>query len=190
MKSLVIGMYGLLFALRYTTSLIYPTTNFSEAIESKDESTIQYEEYAVPQYSGFKSFMSYKTFRKNSIQYKLQQQAVTDEDGFRKIDGYYIIAIGSFFNATLGQRVNLTLENGESIKCIVGDKKADKDTDARNIFSRNNCMSEFVVDIEELEGIIRSRGDVSFHPDKKWNSPVTKVILLDEYLEELWQSQD
>lgn len=190
MKSFIIGMYGLTLVLQGTNYADSVTAGFSAVMESMEIPTIQCEEYLIPEYSGFKSFMSYKTFGKKSNQYKLQQLATTDENGFRRVNDYYIIAIGSFFEAKVGQRVNLVLENGEVIKCVVGDEKAAKDTDPSNIFSRNNCMSEFVVDLKALENTVKSRGDVSFFPDEEWDSPVVKVILFEEYMEDVWQSQD
>lgn len=188
MKGLIIGTYVLTLALQCNN--LTASAGFTAAIENIEIPTIQCEEYTIPEYSGFKSFMSYKTFGKNTNQHKLQQLAVTDENGFRRVKDYYVIAVGSFFEARIGQRIDLILENGEVIKCLVGDEKAEKDTDITNIFSRNNCMSEFVVDLKQLEATVKNRGDVSFFPDEEWASPVVKVILYDEDLEDVWQSEE
>ena len=155
---------------------------FTEFLQNIEPEEITCTEYIVPEYSGFKSFMSYRLFGRNTLQYKLQQQATTDVQGFRKIEDYYIIAVGSCFDAQIGQRVDLKLKNGEVIKCVIGDQKADKDTDQSNMFSKNNCLSEFLVDIRTLNKTVKDRGDVSHFPEEEWNSPVTEVIVYEEFL--------
>lgn len=190
MKGFLIGACLLAFTLQSNKLTDMPAAGITALIEDTEIPTIQCVEYTIPEYSGFKSFMSYKTFGKRSNQYKLQQLAVTDENGFRRVNDYYVVAVGSFFNARVGQRIDLILENEEVIKCVVGDEKADKDTDISNIFSRNNCMSEFVVDLKSLEDTVKNRGDVSFFPNEEWDSPVVKVIVYEEDLEDLWQLED
>lgn len=154
-------------------------TKFLQEIQPEEFTCI---EYTVPEYSGFKSYMSYRLFGKKTTQYKLQQMAITDEHGFRRIDDYYVIAVGNYFDASVGQRVDLKLENGEEIKCVIGDKKANKDTDKTNMFSKNDCLSEFLVDIKTLNSTVKDRGDVSVFPEKDWNSPVIEVIVYEEFL--------
>ena len=55
---------------------------------------------------------------KNSL--KIQY---TDSEGFRRIDDRYCVAIGTAFGVKSGQLFDVTLENGTTIKCIVGDIK-------------------------------------------------------------------
>ena len=72
--------------------------------------------------------MGYKTITdKTSKQYELQQMAYTDEEGFRKIDNRYCVAIGTAFGVYTGQMLDVELENGTVIECIVGDIKKEKD---------------------------------------------------------------
>ena len=191
MKKIFVGIVILFWILHTEKLTVSANAGFSSFLSSIEIQPIQCVEVSIPEYSGFKSFMSFKTFGKKTAQYELQQLATTDANGLRKINDYYIIAVGSYFEAQVGQRIDLVLENGEVIKCLVGDEKADKDTDSANIFSRNNgCMSEFIVDTCLLEKTVKKHGDVSFLPDEEWNSPVTKIILYDEIEEDLWQSQD
>lgn len=190
MKGFLVGTYVLTLVLQCNNLTASANAGITAFINNIEIPSVQCTEYTIPEYSGFKSFMSYKAFGKSSNQYKLQQLAITDENGFRRIKDYYVVAVGSFFEAQIGQRIDLILENGEVIKCVVGDQKAAKDTDSSNIFSRNNCMSEFVVDLKALETTVKNRGDVSFFPDEEWDSPVTKVILYDEYLEDIWQLEE
>ena len=156
-------------------------TKFLQEIQPEEITCI---EYTVPEYSGFKSYMSYKLFSKKTLQYKLQQIGTTDDHGFRRIGEYYVIAVGNYFDVRIGQRVDLKLENGETIKCVIGDKKANKDTDKSNLFSKNDCLSEFIVDMKTLDKAVKERGDVSFFPEEEWNSPVTKVLVYEEFLME------
>jgi hypothetical protein len=131
----------------------------------------------IPSYGGFKSYMSYKCFSSSSAQNKLQQSAVTESGtGLRMVDGRYTIAVGYGVSSKIGQYVDLVLENGTVIPCIVGDFKAKADTDASNIFSRCNCCSEFIVDMSTLDGTVRRMGDVSYM-HSNWKSPVDKIIV-------------
>lgn len=134
--------------------------------------------YAVPKNSGFKSYLRYSQITNPSRQLDLQNVATTDEHGFRTVNGRYCIAVGTYFNAPVGTYVDLRLKNGVRIKCIVGDIKADKDTDKRNIFTRNGCCSEFIVDEKELPDNTRSKGNMSFI-NRKWGSPVQYIYVYD-----------
>ena len=133
-------------------------------------------EYDIPDYPGKKSFMPYNLFGRNSKQYQLQQRAVTDENGLQVVDGRYCIAIGTRFEAVIGQYVDLVLANGVVIPCIVGDIKAVKDTDSTNTFSKNGCCSEFIVNMEKLTAKSKRMGDISYI-NELWKSPVQKIIV-------------
>ncbi len=136
--------------------------------------------YLINNHNGMKTFMSYKAItNKTSYQYKLQQDAYTDELGFRKIEDMYCVAIGTAFNAKVGTLFDVTLDNGEIIHCIVGDIKADKDTDASNVFTNQGCCLEFIVDTKQLYGTIKQSGNCSSKCDE-WNSPCVEFKIYDE----------
>lgn len=162
----------------------YADEGFSKFLDDIDIPKIECESHDIPSYSGFKSFMSYRLFDKKTPQYKLQQSAYTDEYGFRRIDSYYMIAVGKYFDSSIGQRIDLVLKNGQVIKCVLGDVKAVEDTDETNMFSINDCLSEFLVDTRNLEKTIKKRGDVSAFPAEEWDSPVSRVIIYDEFVGE------
>lgn len=137
--------------------------------------------YEVPENPGFKSYMSYELFSKKTKQFTLQNLCTTDSDGFRRVNDNYVIALGTHFDASVGQRVDLLLQNGVVIQCVIGDVKQNCHTDKSNIFSLGNeCMSEFVVDIDELNRKVKRTGDVSYLPSQDWNSPVMSVWVLNE----------
>ena len=180
MKRLLLGV-GVFLTLSCCKLDVSADAGFTQYIKEIECPPITCVEYKVPEYSGFKSFMTYKKFGKNTTQYALQQLAITDDHGFRKLDDYYMIAIGCYFNAEVGQRVDLVLENGEVIQCVVGDHKAKQDTDTAHIFTRNNCMSEFIVDAKVLDKTVKTKGDVSMFPNEQWNSPVVEVVVYEEF---------
>lgn len=111
---------------------------------------IEFTEYGLPDnpyYRGFKSYEPYDLITAQSIQLCLQYQAVTDSNGFRLLDGRYLVAVGTFCNAPCGTYIDLILENGVLIPCIVGDIKADAHTDETHAYTRASmCASEFLVD--------------------------------------------
>ena len=156
-------------------------SSYLQKIEIMEIQKPTYVTYEIPRYSGFKSYMTYKLFSKKSNQYALQTICTTDSDGFRKVDDYYVIALGSFFEVRIGQRVDLILANGEVIQCVLGDFKDDKDTDKQNLFTTaNSCMSEFIIDPATLDTTVKSRGDASYLASQSWDSPVIEVYVYDD----------
>lgn len=137
----------------------------------------EYREFDVPYNSGFKSFMDYRCITATgSKQYQLQHtSAYTGTYGIRQINGRYCVAIGSHFTTEIGKYFDLILENGTIIPCVLGDAKADKDTDSSNIITEHNgCLSEFVVDTNSLHSKARQMGDISYC-NNSWQSPVKKI---------------
>ncbi len=79
--------------------------------------------------------------------------------GIRMSQGRYCIAVGSFYTTKIGQKIDLVLTNGEVIKCILGDCKADVHTDPTNRFHAvDGSVAEFVVDYDY------------FHSTAQWES--------------------
>lgn len=141
------------------------------------EEMIVYNDYSLPSNSGFKSYMPYKAITsESSPQYRLQLDAYTNEEtGIRMINGRYCVALGSYFNCGIGQEFDLLLENGVVIPCIMGDEKADKDTDSNNLFTKDNgCATEFIVDSKILPQQIKNYGDISYAYEG-WDSPVSTI---------------
>jgi hypothetical protein len=136
--------------------------------------------YLIVGHNGKKTFMGYKSItNKVSNQYALQQEAYTDEEGFRKINNRYCVAIGTAFNAEVGQHFDAELENGTIIECIVGDIKDNKDTDATNTFTSQGCCLEFIVDSKKICDTIKYMGDCSYKCEE-WNSPCLQYIVYDD----------
>ena len=135
-----------------------------------------YTEYAAPR-QGIKSFMSYKKITaKSSPAYKLQHSsAYTGDYGIRQVDGRFCVAVGSYFTKTIGKYLDLVLENGTIIPCILADNKADKDTDSRNILTTSDSsLVEFIIDNDELLRRVKRSGDISDSCDE-WNSQIVAI---------------
>ena len=128
-------------------------------------SSLKAEQQTMPQtnYKDFKSYMSYKAItNRSSKQYALQQQAATNENGFRCIDGRPLVAIGTGWGLSVGDRAVVYCDGGNSFEVVVGDIKADKHTlDDNKTTASNNCRCEFIVDMGSLNSTVKRRGNVS-----------------------------
>lgn len=165
-----------------------PTAGFTDFVSDIDTFIVspKHENYLIDNHNGKKTYMSFRAITDTtSKQYMLQQKAYNDEFGFRKIGNRYLVAIGTAFNASVGQYFDAELDNGTIIECIVGDIKADKDTDKSNVFTTQGCCLEFIVNTKTLEPIVKKMGDCSYLQEE-WNSPCFqyKVYNLTEFGEE------
>lgn len=183
-KKFIILLFTLGMLLTPIKSQAYNNAGFTDFINNIQIEVPKREYHLINGHNGFKTYMSYRKITdETSYQYVLQQIAYTDEMGFRKINDRYCVAIGTAFNASVGQIFDVVLENGTIIHCVVGDVKADKDTDASNVFTSQGCCLEFIVDTKELDGIIKTLGDCSSKCDE-WNSPCFQYVFYDiNYLE-------
>lgn len=133
-------------------------------------------------YNGGKTYEPYTTITSvNSWQYKLQQKAYTSEDGFRMINGRYMIATGSGVSHDIGRYIDIVLENGTVIPCVIGDAKDDAHTDQEFhiMTKKSHCVSEFLVDESVMNPDLLLSGNMSNYREE-WNSKVVKFILYDK----------
>jgi len=131
--------------------------------EEKEEGKVT--QPITPPKRDFKSFMSYKAITsKSSKQWQLQQEAITNEDGIRCIDGIPLVAIGTGWGLSVGDIAMVACENGNSFKIMVGDIKSDKHTDAEHKTSGSGCRCEFIVDISKLNSKVKVMGNMSTLP--------------------------
>ena len=93
---------------------------------------------------------------KSSPQYQLlnSDECYTDlESGIRMVGDRYCIALGSGYTHNVGQKVDLIMENGSVVKCILADCKSDAHTDASHRYhSKDGSVAEFVVDYTVFNG--------------------------------------
>lgn len=120
----------------------------------------------APEHSSFKSWMSYEVFGGSSDQNKLQENAQTDSNGLRTVDGRYCIAVGSYYSTTIGTKLDVELSTGKVLPCILGDVKADQHTDSTNRQSNtgNGNVIEFIVDTHALDPVAKQRGTIDVIP--------------------------
>lgn len=127
------------------------------------------------EYEGFKSFEpSYQiTYGEAGA---LNRESITNENGFQMINDRYLVAIGTKYNLTIGQYFDIVLENGIIIPCVMGDTKADVDTDDSNMITmQTKCATEFIVTIDKLPNEAQVSGNVSSLCEE-WDSPVKTII--------------
>lgn len=105
---------------------------------------------------------------KKSDQYKLQQGACTDEDGFRRIGDDYMVAMGSYYTTQCGDRFSITLEDETQFTVTIGDAKADYDTDESGQYhpiyidgelALANVI-EFIIDPEVMDEEVLNTGTI------------------------------
>jgi len=156
------------------------TYSFSEILTVSREYEIpnQFAKNGTYYYTGFKSFENTSEITYGKAGW-LNSISTTNEDGFQILHNRYLVALGTHFDLELGQYFDIVLENGTVIPCMLGDTKADVDTDNSNILTVNSrCMSEFIVNGSELPERIKISGDISSYSGE-WNSKVIKIIVYD-----------
>ena len=111
--------------------------------------------------TSFKAWMGYKAITNTqSTQYKLQQDAWTDDNGLRRYDKDYMVAVGTYYGS-VGDRIKITLDTGETFNAIIGDSKGDR---WYHPCSKGANVVEFIVDTQELDSKAKEMGDISFIP--------------------------
>lgn len=119
--------------------------------------------YEVPEEeSGAKRFMDYRTITdRTTSQWVLQQEAVTDEYGFRRYGGAYMVAMGTYYAQICGDVFEIVLDSGFSFTALVSDIKRDCDTDEKNQHREGNVV-EFIVDSDAIPRDAALMGDMSY----------------------------
>lgn len=131
-------------------------------------------------HSGMKTWMPHNLFGEDTLQYAVQQLAVTDKDGFRGVNGRMCVAVGTGVGAGVGQLIDIILANGEIIPAIIGDIKSPEDTNSDNITTTfSGCVCEFIVERDKLNETVKFSGDVS-SLNPSFDSPIVEIIVYTE----------
>lgn len=98
------------------------------------------------------TYMDYRAITDiTSKQYQLQQDpyCVVDERGFLMYrDNWYVVAMGSYWGK-IGDKFIVRLENGTIIPVIMGDYKANVDTDREHYaYAKDGHVLEFLIDTD------------------------------------------
>lgn len=135
--------------------------------------------------SGMGMFKSYMDYRKvssvTSDQYKLlrSDNAYTNKYGIRCIDGRCCIAVGSGFTSQIGIKIDVILDNGTVIPCVLGDQKSDTDTDSSHTYHLvDKSVIEFVVDYSTFLDVKDASGTCNFIPG--YDGYVESIIVYDD----------
>lgn len=130
-----------------------------------------------------KTYMDYrKITNKDSLQYKYihSNQITVDSRGFLVTEDNYIgVAMGSYFGS-IGDKFIITLDNGNTIRVVKVEAKADNHTCQHNVIAGSNDLLEFVIDTESqfMQNNIQENGLVfngNFNNFKEFNGNITKV---------------
>ncbi|XCH78863.1 MAG: hypothetical protein WHF31_15275 [Candidatus Dehalobacter alkaniphilus] len=120
--------------------------------------------------STFKSWMDYsKITSQTSRQWKLQQTAKTDTYGFRRYNGYYMVAMAKQYGP-VGTMYIITLSSGETIYAIIGEIKG-----ATTCVHQDGSMIEFIIDVEKILPIVKSSGNVN----KVFEGTITEIKVVE-----------
>lgn len=117
----------------------------------------------VPSKNAFKSYMDYrKVTNKKSNQYKQRLEAYTNELGLRMYEGRYCIAVGTYYAKEIGTKLDVFMENGSILQCVVGEFKDDGDTDVNNQQHKDDdSVIEFIIDEKIISKKVIKNGTVS-----------------------------
>lgn len=134
--------------------------------------------------TSMKTYMSYKKItNKTSNQYALQQidNIYTDSEGFRRIDDKFIIAIGTFFQASVGQEVVVKLSDGGTFNAYIGDIKDNRHTDETNLKHKvDGSVVEFLIHNEKLDKTIKKMGDCSYSKLNDFKGDVVSIEVIED----------
>lgn len=135
----------------------------------------------APDGSSFKSYMDAVAIRnKRSRQYRLKASYILDPDtGIYMVDGRYCVALGSYYTTEIGTKVDVILDSGDIIPCILADCKSDTHTDKTHRQNPNGSVVEFIVRTQSLSRTVRRMGDCSYARED-WGGNVTGIIVYEE----------
>lgn len=139
--------------------------------ESETQNPQEITEYKVPNISShIKYFTDYRYYNlKYTPHYRLQQASWTDEQGLRRFNNDYIVALGSYYSTNIGDRFEVTLDTGIIFTVIVGDGKWDSDCDELCMYmpctdyegNQAANLLEFIIDEEILDTKVYNYGDLN-----------------------------
>ena len=138
-----------------------PTVEQNEQVIVKQSIGVEKD---VPPNNSFKSYMDADTIRSsNTDQYKLKAKYVLDsQTGIWTVDERYCIAVGSYYTQSIGTYIDVVMENGSTLNCILGECKRNRDTDYTNRQNPNGSVVEFIVNTSSTPSMVRKMGNCSY----------------------------
>ena len=151
-----------------TTITTTTTTNLFRSLTTERETASDiiylYYDLEVPDVPDFKSWTNFrKSVNRNSGQWAIlnSEGTWTDDNGFRRKGDDYMVAMGSYYTRSLGDRFKITTDKGNVFTVTICDWKNDAHTDAKHQYSvGTGCIVEFYVD-NNLCSAVRTSGSAS-----------------------------
>ena len=140
---------------------------YEPSVEENEQVIVQQSigtEKDVPTNNSFKSYMDADTITsRNTDQYKLKAKYVIDEQtGIWTVDERYCIAVGRYYTKSIGTYIDVVMENGSTLHCILGECKRNRDTDYTNRQNPNGSVVEFIVNTSSMPSMVRKMGNCSY----------------------------
>lgn len=156
----------------------------NETAKSQENSSEEISKYDIIKTSNFKvgeyvllptlptNIKTYTDFRCYNLwytpHYRLQQVSRTDENGLRRFNDDYIVAMGAFYSTHIGDRFEVTLDSGSTFTVILGDGKHPNDCDESNMYAPcynyngEFCANvlEFIIDKDAMAKDVYSYGSI------------------------------
>lgn len=128
--------------------------------------------------------------------YRLQKASYTDSQGLRRFNNDYIVALGSYYSVNIGDRFEVTLDNGKKFTVIFGDGKWDTDCDSKNMYTpvkdyngnKAANLLEFIIDENVLDEKIYRYGDLNFLDN--FTGEIVKIVYLGRDNSEDWNTYE
>ena len=139
----------------------------TQVVYEEPEPVISYTDVmACSTTSTFKSYMDYRMITDSSSrQYTLQQEAYTGSDGLRYVDDRVMVAMAE---QSVGTILDITLSDGDVIRAIVGDVKANT-----HCAHPDGSILEFIVDTDLMDSHIKWMGNY----DSLYDGPISTLRL-------------
>ena len=154
-----------------------------ETLEVEETPRVEWVWYAPEWYDSTRmSYMDYRTITcEGTLQWEMQNDGWTSTDpntGIRMRGGRYMVALGQTFGLT-GTKVDVHLQNGATIHCILGDSKEWCDTlDGEGVIGADTGTVEFIVEEEYLPDDVIELGSNELQFGGYWQSPVSYIEVL------------
>lgn len=161
------------------------TANEKQVEEKKKEESLELPE----ENTNVKLFTDYRAYNLwFTPHYRLQQAAWTDEQGLRRYNNDYIVALASFYSVKIGDRFSVTLDTGRTFTVFFGDGKWDGDSDERKMYTpcvdyngeKAANVLEFIVDEDVLASEVYAYGSIDKLENFKGNIVKMKYLGRDD----------
>lgn len=137
----------------------------------------------------FKSCMDWKKITdKTSKQWELQQKAYTDEEGFRRVGKYYLVAIGMGYTNTIGDTFKIKI-GGKTKHYMIGDVKYEGTDPTHRYHLTDGSIVEFIVDDEVMDPVAIKNGDMSVYGFKGAVEEIRRYERV-ETVHPLWENRN